>query len=421
MKAPVISISLPLYNGAHELEARLDNIASQAFGDFQVLMFDSASIDATGSICRRYASKDHRFKYFRAPQKLPYIQAVLQNMYRGLDRQYFVLTSHGQRWAPTYLEECLKALKQCPQALAAYSWCQFTGEDEAWPAELPGGLHKDEFDLSDPNPVRRFLSVMEHQKFYTPYFGLIQTEACFKALLMPENLMHEHLMTAVSALNAPLIQIDKPLLFRRWQPFDASLLDIYCNCLGQPMELKPTGLGNSLGYKTVFFGMLGFFLGLLQAAPHLDSRQREILAGQAAGLFIRRYRTELAAEMDANIDRVIHSWFYVWRAPDSAQLTSKNSSPLRLPDEDADTTRPPRPNLDLSVLRVVNANLSRCQTFFPTHPRLSYALGLTYWLLNRRTEAKAALDMELRNNPDYEAARQTLREWIACEKDCAGS
>ncbi len=412
MGAPLISISLPIYNGGHELEARLDDVAAQTCGDFQVLMIDSASTDNTEAIGRQYAARDARFKYFRSRQKMPYANAVRQNIYLGLDSQYLVLTSHSQRWAPTYLEECLNALDKCPQALAAYSWCQFTGEHESWPAELPGGLHKDDFDLSGPDPARRFLNVVEHQKFNTPFFGLIRSEVCLKGLLYPEMLAQEHLMSAALALNGPLIQIERPLLFRRWQPVDASVPDLCRHYLDWPMELKPAPLSDIFGYKKVFLFMLTAFLNLIiYAAPHhLDSRQKESLAGQAAGAFIRRHRKELTAELNADIERVKKGWFYIWKSHPNAKLTSKNILPESLPDEDGDSP-PPRPNLDLSVARTVNYLLNYYLCFFPTHPGLNYARGLIYRLLGRRAEAKTALEVELRHNPDYEAARRTLREW----------
>ncbi len=412
MAASIISISLPIHNGARGLEARLDNVAAQTFGDFQVLILDSASTDETGAVGRRYAARDPRFRYVRSRQKLSYDHAVLQNIYRGLDCRYQVLTSHSQRWAPTYLEECVSALGRHPQAVAAYSWCQFLGEErESWPAELPGGLCRDDFDLSGQDPVRRVLDVVEHQKFYTPFFGLISTEVCIHDILRPETLVREHLMTAVLALQAPLIQIDQPLLFRRWQPTDSSALELYRHCLGQPMELKPAPCSSDcFGYKAMFFDMLASLIASVHGASHLDSRQKEILTGQTVGAFIRRYQKELTVEMNATIERVARGWFYVWRASPTAGLTSKSITPQSLPNEDNDQP-PSRPNLDLSVARRIRDLLSCYLRFFPSHPGLYYALGLTYRLMGRLAEAKTALEMELRHNPEYEPARQTLRKW----------
>jgi glycosyltransferase involved in cell wall biosynthesis len=410
--APLISISLPLYNAAHELEARLDNLAAQTFGDFQALMVDSGSTDGTAAIGRRYAARDSRFKYFRSGEKLPYNRIVLQNIYRGLDSRYLVLTSHGQRWAPTYLEECLKTLERNPQALAAYSWCRFMGADnEEWPAGLPGGLHRDDFDLSGPDPARRLLNVIEHQEFCTPFFGLIRSGAYFQNRLRLENLVWEHLATALLALNGPLIQIEKPLLFRRWQPMEASWLDIHRHYLNRPMELKPAPCSSDcFGYKSFFFSMLLALVASLYDAAHLDSRQKESLAGQSVGAFIRRYRKELTAELDAAIERVARGWFYVWRGVPTAEVTDKSIMPTSLSGEDGDSP-PPRPNLDLSVARRINAFLNCCLAYFPTHPGLYYALGLTYRRLGRLAEARTALEIETRNNPGYEPARRTLREW----------
>lgn len=62
MNAPLVSVCVPIYNGAEYLDACLAGIASQTFSDFEVLIVDDCSNDGGVAIARRWASNDSRFK-----------------------------------------------------------------------------------------------------------------------------------------------------------------------------------------------------------------------------------------------------------------------------------------------------------------------------------------------------------------------
>lgn len=56
---------MPSYNAAAFLPSTLDSILAQTFQDFEVLVVDDCSKDATGEVAQRYASD--RIRYFREP------------------------------------------------------------------------------------------------------------------------------------------------------------------------------------------------------------------------------------------------------------------------------------------------------------------------------------------------------------------
>ncbi|MEO1673070.1 MAG: glycosyltransferase, partial [Cyanobacteria bacterium J06631_2] len=67
---PLVSIGMPVYNGANFIREALDSILSQTFDNFELVICDNASIDETEKICREYASKDSRIHYHRSQQNL---------------------------------------------------------------------------------------------------------------------------------------------------------------------------------------------------------------------------------------------------------------------------------------------------------------------------------------------------------------
>lgn len=69
MAPPVISIILPTYNDKAYLPAALNSIASQSYSNFELIIIDDGSRDGCEAICREYASKDHRVRYFRQPNQ----------------------------------------------------------------------------------------------------------------------------------------------------------------------------------------------------------------------------------------------------------------------------------------------------------------------------------------------------------------
>jgi glycosyltransferase involved in cell wall biosynthesis len=59
-----LSIGLPVDNGERCLSLVLDDLLAQSYGDVRLMLFGSASEDATGEIWRDYAARDPRIGYF---------------------------------------------------------------------------------------------------------------------------------------------------------------------------------------------------------------------------------------------------------------------------------------------------------------------------------------------------------------------
>lgn len=60
----MISIIVPVYNAEQYLHRCIDSILAQSYTDFELLLIDDGSKDASGDICDEYASKDTRVRFF---------------------------------------------------------------------------------------------------------------------------------------------------------------------------------------------------------------------------------------------------------------------------------------------------------------------------------------------------------------------
>lgn len=59
-----ISVIVPVYNVEKYLRKCLDSILSQTFQDFELILINDGSADASGEICREYAAEDERVRFF---------------------------------------------------------------------------------------------------------------------------------------------------------------------------------------------------------------------------------------------------------------------------------------------------------------------------------------------------------------------
>jgi glycosyltransferase involved in cell wall biosynthesis len=66
--APLVTVGVPVYNGAQWFEKSLTCLRDQTFRDFEVLIYDNCSDDGTPEIAQRFCAEDPRFRYFRQPE-----------------------------------------------------------------------------------------------------------------------------------------------------------------------------------------------------------------------------------------------------------------------------------------------------------------------------------------------------------------
>lgn len=66
----LISIVLPVYNGAEFLNQSIDSIISQTYTNWELLVLDDCSTDNTPNIVKEYVKKDSRIHYYRNEQNL---------------------------------------------------------------------------------------------------------------------------------------------------------------------------------------------------------------------------------------------------------------------------------------------------------------------------------------------------------------
>src|SRR5207245_725070 len=100
---------MPVRNGEKYVRQAIESILAQTFSDWELVICDNASTDATEAICREYAARDPRVRYSRNAENLGPAgnHARCFELSRG---RYFRWHAHDDLLHPQYLEKCVEVL-----------------------------------------------------------------------------------------------------------------------------------------------------------------------------------------------------------------------------------------------------------------------------------------------------------------------
>jgi len=70
MTEPLVSICIPTYNGESFLKECLDSCVSQTFDDYEIIICDDGSQDATIKITEQYAKSNNKIRFFKNEKNL---------------------------------------------------------------------------------------------------------------------------------------------------------------------------------------------------------------------------------------------------------------------------------------------------------------------------------------------------------------
>ncbi len=107
-----VSICIPQYNRTVELRQVLEDILSQTYADFELLIVDDASTQDTQAVLKEF--DDSRIRYFRNPQNL----GLYPNFNRCVELasgDYIAIYHNHDRYDRTIVEKSVKILDEYPQ------------------------------------------------------------------------------------------------------------------------------------------------------------------------------------------------------------------------------------------------------------------------------------------------------------------
>jgi glycosyltransferase involved in cell wall biosynthesis len=200
---------------------------SQSFADFELLLVDNASTDATESIGREFAAADGRVRYFRNPQNL----GAAPNFNRAYEVSRAPLVrwaSHDDFWAPDAMQVCIERLDRDPSAVACHG--QTVVVDEAGtpiptaPPGAPAPAGQVAFArLYDP-PSRRLADVLArnrlsdlllHTHWCYEIFAVFRRSAVARTGLHRSFYGSDKVLLAELLMQGPILNVERPVFYRR--------------------------------------------------------------------------------------------------------------------------------------------------------------------------------------------------------------
>jgi glycosyltransferase involved in cell wall biosynthesis len=213
VKTPLVSIGLPVYNGARFIAQAIDSILAQTFTDFELIIADNGSTDDTEAICRRYAARDPRVRYKRSPRNMG--AAYNYNLVTALARgKYIRHAAHDDVLAPTNIERCVAALEADPGLVLAYPQMSRIDEQGRIIDTFRGSLI-----LEDRDPVarwRRFHQLIGLGSMCDPVFGLMRADALKSTPVLRKLISADMILLGDMALRGRIAEIPDVLFFERW-------------------------------------------------------------------------------------------------------------------------------------------------------------------------------------------------------------
>jgi glycosyltransferase involved in cell wall biosynthesis len=218
---PRLCVGLPVYNGAKWLAGALDSCLGQGFRDFEVVVADNASTDATEAIARDYAARDARVRYHRNARNLG-LYANFDLVFALSRAPYFKWAAVSDLCADGFFERCVAALEARPDAVLAYprAWLVGVAPDGGEFAEE----YEDGLDLPHERAADRYRAYLERERFNNVMHGVIRAAALRGTAMHRPYPGSDISLMAELALRGKFIEVPERLFVRRFTPETTSIL-----------------------------------------------------------------------------------------------------------------------------------------------------------------------------------------------------
>jgi glycosyltransferase involved in cell wall biosynthesis len=205
---PKVSIGLPVFNGQNYIAEAIESLLDQSFRNFELIISDNSSNDATASICTEYARHDRRVRYIRNAENIgaaPNYNQVF-TLARGI---YFKWAAHDDMCRRGFLQRCVAALDGEPRAVLAYpltATIDYRGEIiKQWSARPALGAMQ---------PSTRFREALREVETH-PIWGLMRVDALRRTPLFGSYPAHDLPLLAELSLLGRFIEIPEILFLQR--------------------------------------------------------------------------------------------------------------------------------------------------------------------------------------------------------------
>lgn len=208
---PLLTVGVPVYNGARFLEQTLQGLADQDLADIEVIISDNGSTDATAEIAERFARLDPRFTVLRSEVN----RGVPWNWNRVLEQArapFFMWNAADDVVRPGHLARCRQALLDHPEASIAFSRVVLVDVDNV----VVGEMDDDGLDFVSRSPSQRVDHFLDRHVYQVIGFGGVMRTPVIQAMGgLPAFYGGDIALGVAMAMRQPWVQVPEQLFYSR--------------------------------------------------------------------------------------------------------------------------------------------------------------------------------------------------------------
>jgi glycosyltransferase involved in cell wall biosynthesis len=206
---PLVAVGLAVYNAERYVAQAIESLLGQTFRDFELIISDNASTDASGEICRRYADQDGRIRYHRNDTNI----GMARNynlLFEMSDSKYFRWATADDYTTPTMLAASVEIMEKDPSLSLCYSRAVFVDPEGRELARWQDDLH-----LLDDDPSSRFRTVVNQLMKVHHHLGLMRSDCMRRTGLIGSHTSSDKAFVAEMSLYGRFHQIPEYHFYRR--------------------------------------------------------------------------------------------------------------------------------------------------------------------------------------------------------------
>ncbi|MFC5833678.1 glycosyltransferase family 2 protein [Nonomuraea insulae] len=211
MASELVSIALPVRNGAERLEQVVKSVLAQDYGHLELVISDNASTDGTEELCRDLANDDPRIVYHRHPHNVGLLNNFMHaaRVSRGA---YVRWIGDDDRLDPACLSRAVAAFDADERVILVTTQVAYTGPDGVSRTHAYGGA-----GLGSDDPVVRLREMLrllnESALQIDPLYGLLRRGPATE--IPRRNMLREdEVFAAKLALAGPWAHVPEVLAHR---------------------------------------------------------------------------------------------------------------------------------------------------------------------------------------------------------------
>ena len=205
----LVSIGMPVFNGEEHLREGIDSLLGQSYADIELIISDNASTDATPDICRDYAKRDKRVRYYRNDVNIG-ASGNYNAVFRHARGAYFKWASSNDICGREFIEKCVAVLEQKPDVVLVYPRTRLmhgeTGTTEDY---------VDAVNLPQESACDRFNYFLDQIRLNNVMNGVVRTAVLERTPLIKIFFSSDTCLMAEVALYGKFVELPEFMFFRR--------------------------------------------------------------------------------------------------------------------------------------------------------------------------------------------------------------